>query len=580
MFQGRSNSSICGKSLSINNSFNNNKLSNLISHSDENGKLCFPFSPDYKNALNIVSNCSNVSYSRPRTSSYSKFLPPKNSKQNYKKTLILDLDETLVHSGFTLNAYREPDIVLNVDIEGKKHDIFVLVRPGAEEFLINMSKMYEIVIFTASMSKYAIPLIEKLDSSKVCDHKLFREHCYFINKSFVKDLNNLGRDMKDVIIVDNNPISYSLNNENGLPIKTWTGDINDRELFKITPVLEYLSSVKDVREFIKEMRIANDFSAQSLLKKTHLNPKNNPNYSTLKKNIIKEALLNKNNENSTQNLENEQNQKTNINIKKLTNNFTNYYNSCQNNLSPTNTKQNFYPKPQGNYSQPISFREQAHTDINSSNLRTNNFFIRKPQPKKPLELQTNYSQYVSTANTPIKVNYQEKHPEKTDLSKQNTPAHNCLDNSIPTQKRTSEARTYSTSTYSGSSYSRGTSAIQIPSSQSIGRINTQPNSTKFIPSSDVLYHPRIVLNESNISAYINNNKVKLFNMGKNGMKVSTTERVLRIQGAIQKDEQNTEKEKKEGEQEKKGVTSSRIGGIGYLLGNLKKAKNFSNYKLI
>lgn len=68
-----------------------------------------------------------------------------------KKTLVLDLDETLVHSGF--KPFNPSDIVLKIDFENMIHDIHVLVRPGAEEFLIKMSKLYEIIIFTASLSK-------------------------------------------------------------------------------------------------------------------------------------------------------------------------------------------------------------------------------------------------------------------------------------------------------------------------------------------------------------------------------------------------------------------------------------------
>jgi RNA polymerase II subunit A small phosphatase-like protein len=78
-----------------------------------------------------------------------KFLPEKTS--NKKKTLILDLDETLVHSGFK-PFQTKSDILLNIELERKVHIIHVLKRPGAEEFLEKMAKHYEVVIFTASLS--------------------------------------------------------------------------------------------------------------------------------------------------------------------------------------------------------------------------------------------------------------------------------------------------------------------------------------------------------------------------------------------------------------------------------------------
>jgi RNA polymerase II subunit A small phosphatase-like protein len=78
-----------------------------------------------------------------------------------KKTLVLDLDETLVHSSF--KPIDNPDIVLPVEIEGSICNIFILVRPAVSQFLKRMHKHYELVIFTASLSKYAEPLVEILD---------------------------------------------------------------------------------------------------------------------------------------------------------------------------------------------------------------------------------------------------------------------------------------------------------------------------------------------------------------------------------------------------------------------------------
>ena len=173
-------------------------------------------------------------------------LPPQTSN---KKTLVLDLDETLVHSQFM--TFSDPsDVVIQIEIENEIHDIHVMVRPGVKEFLEKMEKLYEIVIFTASVSKYADPLLDIIDKKGYCPFRLFREHCSLINTTFVKDLQRLGRDLKNIIIVDNSPLSYALHPENGLPILTWFEDKSDRELYEIIPVLEFLSSVQDVREFI------------------------------------------------------------------------------------------------------------------------------------------------------------------------------------------------------------------------------------------------------------------------------------------------------------------------------------------
>ena len=175
-------------------------------------------------------------------------LPPKEKEFEDKKTLILDLDETLVHSSFT--PFEKNDIILEVDFEGIMYKIYVLVRPFAKEFLNKVSKFFEVVIFTASIQKYASPLLNILDKEKNIRYRLYREECTFINGLFIKDLKRLNRPLSDLIIVDNSPLAYTFNIENGLPIKTWYDDPNDKELNKILPLLIFLSKVKDVRKYI------------------------------------------------------------------------------------------------------------------------------------------------------------------------------------------------------------------------------------------------------------------------------------------------------------------------------------------
>ena len=176
-------------------------------------------------------------------------LPPKSTQYTNKKTLILDLDETLVHSSFT--PFKQNDIILEVDFEGVMYNIYVLVRPYAEEFLQSVSNFYEVIIFTASISKYASPLLDILDKDKNIKYRLFREHCTYINGIFIKDLKRLNRNLKDVIIVDNSPLAFAFDSENGLPIKTWYDDPDDIELMKIEPLILFLSKTNDVRPFIE-----------------------------------------------------------------------------------------------------------------------------------------------------------------------------------------------------------------------------------------------------------------------------------------------------------------------------------------
>ena len=212
-----------------------------------------------------------------------KFLLPE--KTSNKKTLVLDLDETLVHSvgGLENNEGEIPqhDFIIQIPQNNNlSHDVHVMVRPHVEEFLERMSKRYELVIFTASISKYANPLLNIVDKMNYVPFRLFREHCTLINTAFVKDLNLLGRDVKDIIILDNNPTAYSLNHYNGFPIKSWFDDKNDNELLKICPILEFLSYVPDVREYIKKIVVQNKVQFD-MVKQIIVNYKN-----SLKKKII------------------------------------------------------------------------------------------------------------------------------------------------------------------------------------------------------------------------------------------------------------------------------------------------------
>lgn len=154
--------------------------------------------------------------------------PQKDGKKGLK-TLVLDLDETLVHSSFS--PVDNADLCLTVEIEGQICEVYVLKRPGVDEFLERMSKCYELIIYTASLSKYADPLLDFLDINRFCSYRLFREHCTFFNGIFVKDLSRIDRELGDSIIIDNSPTSYLFHTECAVPITSWYDDVNDTELY-------------------------------------------------------------------------------------------------------------------------------------------------------------------------------------------------------------------------------------------------------------------------------------------------------------------------------------------------------------
>ena len=328
-------------------------------------------------------------------------LPQKSSEFSNKKTLILDLDETLVHSSFI--PFENNDIVLNVDFDGIIYNIYVLVRPGAESFIKNMSKYYEIVIFTASLSNYASPLLDILDSDKFIKYRLYRDHCTFINGIYIKDLKKLNRDLKDLIIVDNSPLAYAFDTDNGLPIKTWYEDRSDIELLKISKLLEFLAKVKDIRKFIKKFVKENEIIYEDALnyinnfekKRKNLcgNNNNNNNINNLNDNnslVIKTNLTN--NLNSTGNNE--------INSSHLNNTNSKYNNNIIFNVNPINiypssiesskneeTKKNII-KYKVNIDDKNKAKDNSYRKVNNSKNNIKNIktlkadIINNPQKKK------------------------------------------------------------------------------------------------------------------------------------------------------------------------------------------------------
>ena len=73
-----------------------------------------------------------------------------------------------------------------------------------------MAEYYEVVIFTASLSKYADPLMDQMDTNGFCTQRLFREHCTYMQGVFTKDMSKIGRGAKDAIILDDSPSAYML----------------------------------------------------------------------------------------------------------------------------------------------------------------------------------------------------------------------------------------------------------------------------------------------------------------------------------------------------------------------------------
>lgn len=178
------------------------------------------------------------------SSSPSHLLPVLTPQFLDKKCIVIDLDETLVHSSF--KPISNADFIVPVEIDGTIHQVYVLKRPHVDEFLFRMGEMFECVLFTASLAKYADPVADLLDKWDVFTCRLFRESCVFYQGNYVKDLSLLGRELHKVLIVDNSPASYIFHPDNAIPVASWFDDMHDRELLDLIPYLEKHTKVDSV----------------------------------------------------------------------------------------------------------------------------------------------------------------------------------------------------------------------------------------------------------------------------------------------------------------------------------------------
>uniref|UniRef100_A0AAY4ATP1 protein-serine/threonine phosphatase n=1 Tax=Denticeps clupeoides TaxID=299321 RepID=A0AAY4ATP1_9TELE len=182
-----------------------------------------------------------------------KYLLPEVSIKDYgKNCVVIDLDETLVHSSF--KPISNADFIVPVEIDGTVHQVYVLKRPHVDQFLQKMGELFECVLFTASLAKYADPVADLLDQWGVFRARLFRESCVFHRGNYVKDLSRLGRELSKVIIVDNSPASYIFHPENAVPVQSWFDDMTDTELLDLIPLFEGLSQEEDIYSVLQSLR--------------------------------------------------------------------------------------------------------------------------------------------------------------------------------------------------------------------------------------------------------------------------------------------------------------------------------------
>ena len=212
------------------------KIDELINEIKENQSIQELIQKTINNISTFQNNTNEEEEEEELEKPIPPFLKPINPKYEY--TLVLDLDETLVH-------YLED-----------ADNAYIQIRPGAEDFIFDLSNYYELIIFTAALQNYADLAIDGLDPNQKISYRLYRAHTIKVGDVNFKDLSKLGRDLKKVIILENNAENYGLQPKNGLKIKDFEGDENDDELDYLKDDLINLAKnhPDDVREYLPKIQ--------------------------------------------------------------------------------------------------------------------------------------------------------------------------------------------------------------------------------------------------------------------------------------------------------------------------------------
>ena len=161
--------------------------------------------------------------------------------------LVLDLDETLIHSS-KRPLYQKHSF--------KVFSYFVYERPELKEFLLKMSKIYSIGIWSAAADIYVKKVVENiLPNSLIPDFVWGRSKCDFIggfnkenNSDYLKNLHTLkkyGYSLQKILIVDDTPRVCLKNLANAIFPKAYYGEIYDQELQSLSMYLEMISLEND-----------------------------------------------------------------------------------------------------------------------------------------------------------------------------------------------------------------------------------------------------------------------------------------------------------------------------------------------
>ena len=216
--------------VNINKNFASKDIKNISQNKKNDSDNIYIKTP--KKMFNTFSNLKNTE-KKARIE-----IPYLKEPSSKKYTLVLNLNKTLAF-------YNKGKITL---------------RTGLFSFLTMIKPYYELISFSSEPDTITNSIIKEIESKeKVFDYNFRREHCILYDNTLVKDISLIGRDIKNIIIVDDNEKSYQLNEENGIKISKFEQNKGnssriDNALFELKKILIliYKANYQDIRIALKE----------------------------------------------------------------------------------------------------------------------------------------------------------------------------------------------------------------------------------------------------------------------------------------------------------------------------------------
>lgn len=168
-----------------------------------------------------------------------KLLPDLPPQARHIKTLVLDLDDVLVHSDWA-----------------RERGWRTFKRAGADDFITRMSEYYELVVYTSQLPTYADPILDRLDPERRIQYRLYRDATQYRDGHHVRDLSKLNRDLTKVLFVTADLDACAMQPENAIQVRPWKLESGDTQLVDLIPFLEMVvrAGVPDVRDVVRSYK--------------------------------------------------------------------------------------------------------------------------------------------------------------------------------------------------------------------------------------------------------------------------------------------------------------------------------------